>query len=216
MAQQVVVTPSGARYHQLDCPTLKGRTTTLSLEEALKKGYTPCQICKPPHMEVDGFYQVNKENLRYSFQADTSKMVKATVDRVVDGDTVIVNIESPPIVLNSQERVRLIGVDTPETVHPTKQVELFGKEASTFAKRTLEDQTIFLAFDWDLRDKYGRVLAYIYLNNGLCYNALLIQNGYGFAYLNYPFQFMDEFSSYQKEAQRFSKGLWADSGDSSR
>ncbi len=66
-----------------------------------------------------------------------------TVTRVIDGDT---------LVLNGGERVRLIGVDTPETVHPTKPVEYFGKEASAFTKRMAEDQQVYLEYDQGLRE----------------------------------------------------------------
>src|SRR3972149_5333164 len=67
--------------------------------------------------------------------------------RVVDGDTIIVEIES------KQEKVRLIGVDTPETVHPSKPVEYFGKEASIFTKNMVEGKRVRLEHDWQRGDK---------------------------------------------------------------
>ncbi len=92
---------------------------------------------------------------------------------VVDGDTIIVETN------NKNEKVRLIGVDTPETVHPLKPVEDFGKEASDFTRRMVEGKKVRLEFDWQLRDKYGRLLAYVYLGKGTFLNAEIIKQGYG-------------------------------------
>ncbi len=122
--------------------------------------------------------------------------------RVVDGDTIIVEIES------KQEKVRLIGVDTPETVHPSKPVEYFGKEASIFTKNMVEGKRVRLEHDWQRRDKYGRLLAYVYLEDGTFLNAEIIKQGYGFAYTKYPFKYLDEFRQYEREARDNNKGLW--------
>ena len=125
-----------------------------------------------------------------------------TVKRVIDGDTLL---------LSNRERVRLIGVDTPETKHPQKPVERFGKEAYLFTKRMVEDKEVRLEFDWQRRDKYGRLLAYVYLTDGAFLNAEIIKQGYGFAYTKYPFKYLDEFRRYEKEAKENMRGLWKDS-----
>jgi micrococcal nuclease len=122
--------------------------------------------------------------------------------RVIDGDTIIVNIDG------KEERVRLIGVDTPETVHPSKPVEYFGKEASEFTKRMVEGKKVRLEFDWQRRDKYGRLLAYIYLEDGTFLNAEIIKQGYGFAYTRFPFKYLEEFRQYEREARENGRGLW--------
>jgi len=122
--------------------------------------------------------------------------------RVIDGDTIIVEIDG------KQERVRLIGVDTPETVHPSKPVEYFGKEASEFTKRMVEGKKVRLEFDWQKRDKYGRLLAYVYLPDGTFLNAEIIKQGYGFAYTRFPFKYLEEFRQYEREARENSRGLW--------
>ena len=119
--------------------------------------------------------------------------------RVVDGDTII---------LDGKERVRLIGVDTPETVHPSKPVEYFGKEASAFTKRMVEGKRVRLGYDWNRVDKYGRTLAYVYLEDGTFLNAEIIKQGYGHAYTRFPFKHLDEFRRYEKDAMREGKGLW--------
>ncbi len=122
--------------------------------------------------------------------------------RVVDGDTIVVDIGG------KEEKIRLLGVDTPETVHPSKPVEYFGKEASAFTKQMVEGKRVRLEYDWQKRDKYGRLLAYVYLEDGTFLNAEIIKQGYGFAYTNYPFRYLDEFREYQRCAQENKLGLW--------
>jgi len=140
--------------------------------------------------------------------ADFSRMTEAVVPRVVAGDTVAVTVKNPPVGLFARERVRLVGVDTPETVHPSKPVQFFGKEASAFTKAALSKKTVRLAFDRTLRDRYGRLLAYIYTEKGRCFNAELVEKGYGHAYTVFPFQFLEEFRALQKKAREKKAGLW--------
>jgi len=120
--------------------------------------------------------------------------------RVVDGDTII---------LDGQERVRLIGVDTPETKDPRKPVQYFGKEASEFTKRMVEGKKVRLEYDWQRKDKYGRTLAYVYLEDGTFLNAEIIKQGYGHAYTAFPFKYLEEFRQYEREARENQRGLWA-------
>jgi micrococcal nuclease len=122
-----------------------------------------------------------------------------TVKRVIDGDTLL---------LSNRERVRLIGVDTPETKHPKKPVERFGREAYLFTKRMVEGKEVRLEFDWQKRDKYGRLLAYVYLTDGTFLNAEIIKQGYGFAYTRFPFKYLEEFRRYEREARENRTGLW--------
>ncbi len=140
--------------------------------------------------------------------ADFSRMTEAVVTRVVDGDTIAVTVKNPPDGLFTRERVRLVGVDTPETVHPSKPVQFFGKEASAFTKAALSKKTVRLAFDRTLRDRYGRLLAYVYTEKGRCFNAELVEKGYGHAYTAFPFQFLEEFRALQKKARESKAGLW--------
>lgn len=153
-----------------------------------------------------GLYRVH--DLASYKNADFTKMLSAEVSRVVDGDTIAVTIAKPPEGLYRRERVRLIGVDTPETVHPSKPVERFGKEASDFTKAALSKKTVRLAFDKVLRDRYGRLLAYVYLEKGRCFNAELVEKGYGHAYTAFPFQFLEEFRKLQTAAREKKAGLW--------
>jgi len=121
------------------------------------------------------------------------------VEHVVDGDT---------IVLDNGEKVRLIGVDTPETVHPNKGVEHYGIEASEFTENLVEEKNVHLGYDETTRDKYNRLLAYVYLEDGTLLNAEIIKQGYGFAYLNYPFKLSRKFEEYEQQARKNRLGLW--------
>mgnify|MGYP000913844550 CR=1 FL=1 len=147
---------------------------------------------------------------------DVAEYDNASVERVIDGDTIVV-IRHPR--LNMLETVRLIGLDTPETVHPTKAVEYFGKEASNFAKTLLDGKKVILSYDWDSRDKYNRVLAYVWLPatyEGETYNILFnlasISSGYGFVYTSFAFKnyYMEIFIEAERYARLNSVGLWAD------
>jgi micrococcal nuclease len=122
--------------------------------------------------------------------------------RVIDGDTIAVEKNG------KKEKVRLIGVDTPETVHPSKPVEYFGKEASEFTRKNVEGKRVRLEYDWQSRDKYGRLLAYVYIEDGTFLNAEIIRQGYGFAYTRFPFKYLKDFRQYEREARGNNRGLW--------
>ncbi len=119
--------------------------------------------------------------------------------RVIDEDT---------IVLDGNEKVRLIGVDTPETKDPRKPVQYFGNEAYEFTKSQVEGDKVRLEYDQNRIDKYGRTLAYVYLENGAFLNAEIIKQGYGFVYTVFPFKYLEEFRQYEREARENERGLW--------
>ncbi len=129
--------------------------------------------------------------------------VTVRVERVIDGDTLQVRFQG------KKYTVRLIGVDTPETSHPTKAVEYFGRETSAFTKRHLEGKTVRLEKDraGDTVDRYGRRLRYVYLD-GDNFNARLIREGYAHAYRRFPFSKRQEFIRLEKQARERGKGLW--------
>ncbi len=108
--------------------------------------------------------------------------------------------------------MRLIGVDTPETVDPRRPVQYFGHEASRFTKRMALGENVSLEPDPECsnRDKYHRLLRYVYLEDGKLLNAEIIAQGYGFAYTKYPFSRMEEFRRLERRARREAHGLWAE------
>ena len=217
---RVYITATGTKYHTDSCSYLAKSKIPISLSWAVEKGYSPCSRCRPPvpkqtstkHEKLHDavLYRVNTADLSSVHDIDISRATPAMVVNTVDGDTVDVSIVNPPEGLRPRERIRLIGVDTPETVHPLKKVERFGKESSNFTRNGLLEKEVFLALDWQLWDAYGRLLAYVCLPNGSCFNAQLIEEGYGHAYTVYPFQFLEEFRELEQRARAEGRGLWAD------
>jgi len=133
----------------------------------------------------------------------SSELVKVT--KIVDGDTIKVDIGG------SIETVRMIGVDTPEIKDPRKTVQCFGKEASEKTKKLLENQMVRLEADatQNDRDKYSRLLRYIYLKNGTFINKKLIEEGFAFEYTyQVPYLYQAEFKAAQKLAETNNLGLW--------
>jgi micrococcal nuclease len=125
--------------------------------------------------------------------------------RVIDGDTIVVS---------SNEKVRLIGVDTPETVHPKRTVQCFGKDAKEFTRAMVQHRSIHLALDEantarNHKDRYGRTLAYVYFDDGTMLNAELIRRGYAHAYTRFPFRHIVEFRQLERIARSQAVGLWA-------
>lgn len=128
-----------------------------------------------------------------------------TVKRVVDGDTFIVLDDG------NEVRVRMIGIDTPESVSSNKEKNCeYGKVASDFTKTQLEGKTVELEYDTDKTDTYGRTLAYVYVDDEL-FNSILIEKGYAVA-REYPpnVKYSEVFTSAQVEAQKNKVGMWSD------
>ena len=126
-----------------------------------------------------------------------------TVSRVIDGDT----IEISPVI-NGVEDVRLIGVDTPETVDPGEEVEPYGPEASAFATEELAGREVDLEFDEEKIDQYDRVLAYVYTGTSM-FNEELVEKGYAQAYPYPPnTKYEMRFENAQREARASDLGIW--------
>jgi endonuclease YncB( thermonuclease family) len=127
------------------------------------------------------------------------------VTRFSDGDTITVDMNG------RAETVRMIGVDTPETHDPDTPVQCYGAAASAYTKNLIGAQKVRLEADPtnQNRDRYKRLLRYVYLPDGRLLQAEIIKNGYGFAYTSFPFTKKDQFVALEKEAQASSKGLWS-------
>lgn len=129
----------------------------------------------------------------------------ARVDRVVDGDTIAVRVDG------ADERVRYIGVDTPETVKPNAPVECFGQAASAFNRRLVRTgERVTLRFDRELRDRYGRLLAYVYRDrDALFVNARLVGAGAARTLTIAPnTAHAAELARLQAQARAAGRGLW--------
>lgn len=117
-------------------------------------------------------------------------------------------IDVNTLLLSSGEQVELTGVKTSITRRFRKSVSNYMKEASLFVKRLVEGKEIKLEFDWEKRDRYGHLLAYVYLMDGTFINEEIIKQGYGFTDTKYPFKYMEEFRGYEREAKENKIGLW--------
>ena len=128
----------------------------------------------------------------------------ATIIRVIDGDTVVLRLQG------EIETVRLIGVDTPETVHPTKPVECFGPEASAFTHSVLKPKTqVRVQRDVEARDRYQRLLIYLYLIDGTFVNQELLRLGFARTMSIAPnTAFATRFASIETVARENQIGLW--------
>ncbi|HPS65311.1 MAG TPA: thermonuclease family protein [Ignavibacteria bacterium] len=139
----------------------------------------------------------------------------SSVKRVVDGDT---------FELENGERVRLLGIDTPEKFTSNKMdsdakksgldvetIKQLGEAASHYADSLMEGRKIFLVSDPlnDDKDRYGRLLRYIYTEDGMLYNLKIILDGYAFAYTNFPVIMKDTFLNAEESARKNKRGLWS-------
>lgn len=137
---------------------------------------------------------------------DISKFEEFPLVSVIDGDTIKIKYNG------ANENVRFLLVDTPETNHPKLGVQPFGQEAKDFTKQLLEGQdTVFLEFDVSYRDKYNRLLAYIYTADGKSVQEELLKEGLArVAYIYAPnTMHVDWFESIQKSAQQKAVGIWS-------
>jgi micrococcal nuclease len=130
------------------------------------------------------------------------------VKQVVDGDT---------IVLENGQRIRLIGVDSPETGSVSKKPsQRFGKEAADFTRQMVEGKRVRLEYDqanavrgYMDSSPEKRILAYVFLEDGTLLNAEIIRQGYGYAFSKYRFERMEEFRRLEREARENRRGMWA-------
>lgn len=135
------------------------------------------------------------------------ELARAEVVRVVDGDTIIVRLNG------REERLRYIGIDAPESVTPDQPVECFGMEASNENRRLVGGQTVYLEADREDRDRFGRLLRYVYVTEPggdlLMVNLLLVENGYAEAGSFPPNdRYRDELFDAERLAQAGDLGLW--------
>ena len=122
------------------------------------------------------------------------------VTRVIDGDT---------IQIDTGQKVRYIGVNTPETVDPRRPVQCFGKEASAYNKNLVLNKKVKLVKDISEKDKYGRLLRYVYLEDGTFVNLKLVSDGYAHADTFPPdVAHADDFVKAQQQAREAGLGLW--------
>jgi endonuclease YncB( thermonuclease family) len=178
----------------------------------IKKGKTIFPLKKGISLSAEsGITSKSKHTAKTEITAENQT---AVIARVVDGDT---------FVLDTKERVRLIGVDTPEKFQSSKldkdaersqrdkeTIKKLGEAASQYVKELAEGKKVILKTDKysDKTDRHGRLLRYVYLEDGTCINSKIIEAGYGNAYTNFKFEKMDEYCQLEREARINNRGLW--------
>ncbi len=153
------------------------------------------------------FFTSRSSNNKHSLDITKAKTaVESQVIRVVDGDTIIVALNHKP------ETIRLLGINTPETVKPNSPIECYGPEASKYTKELLTDKVVRLESDpsQDNRDKYHRLLRYVFLSN-LNVNNALVHDGFAREYtFKAPYKYQKQFKADQKAAKKNHIGLWGE------
>ena len=139
---------------------------------------------------------------------DPDRLVRGYCSRVVDGDTAWIEVVEDAIPV--AHTYRLIGVDTPETVHPDKPAQYYGREASAFTAETLQNQWVYIEYDLEKTDDYKRHLGYVWLEDGTLFNLTLLEQGYGkFMVIAPNVRYSAFFIAAQKAAQKAELGIWA-------
>ena len=189
----------------------KKKAQNISLEDLMKLG--PKKIIMIIIAAVIVYFFGGENFLTQTLQ-DDSGFTTGIVTRVVDGDTAVIKVDGNDI------RVRMLGVDTPETVHPNKPVQFYGKEASTFTKDYLNGKQVWLEYDASPTDRYNRHLAYVWtskpkninestIRNDM-FNARLLLGGYAKVMIIKPNKrYEDLFKKFEAEAKSSRKGLWS-------
>ena len=159
------------------------------------------------------FYYFNHSTSNETKSFDNTKEY-IVVKRVVDGDTFL---------LSNGERVRLLGIDTPEkyeskkldkdieTTHQDKKtIKKLGQLASDYVKNFVEGKKVYLEKEpnYEDKDRYGRLLRWVYLEDGTFVNGKIVKDGYAQVYEKFPVSKLDELRKYQKEARENNRGLW--------
>src|SRR5699024_932575 len=146
-------------------------------------------------------------------QNKESKGEEVKLTRVIDGDTIIVEMENDKGKL-VEERVRLLLIDTPESVHPTEPVEAFGVESSDYAEEYFKGvDKVHLEIGEDERDKYDRLLAHVWVD-GENFNLHMVEKGYArVAYVYEPnTKYIDEFREAEEKAKKKEENIWSVDG----
>lgn len=125
------------------------------------------------------------------------------VTAVYDGDTLKVKFKN-----GNERKVRLIGIDAPEMNDEREEVLFRAHMAKRFAFFHLYREKIKLTYDWELEDKYGRLLAYVWTEGEGLFNKFILSEGFASVFKNFPFRYRDEFIEAEQEARKLEKGLW--------
>lgn len=212
------------------------RKTTFILSVIIVLVLASVSFSHPGRLDANGGH-TNKQTGEYhyhkgpnaleSLELRRNTVYRAKIERVVDGDTAIISFLPDDGSKYLKERVRFLGVDTPETVHPTKEVQYYGPEASNFTKSQLTDKTVWLQTDVGVKDRYDRMLAYVWIEEpskadlddedairAKMFNAKLLLDGYAQLMTIQPnSRYANLFVHFQREAREAKRGLWGKDPD---
>jgi len=164
----------------------------------------PGELPQLPLQKRETFQLDQQKDVSASFSTNTN----AFIVHAVDGDTLLARLDAEP----GDVRIRLLGINTPETVDPRKPVECFGKEASAIMHNLVDGKRVLLVADVqaDERDKYDRLLRNVHLDDGTDVNAMMVRDGYAYAYLSFPLNPLRkrELKKMQEDAKLSGRGLW--------
>lgn len=199
----VYITKTGAKYHLGSCRYLKKSKIPIDIDDAVARGYTPCSVCSPGNPDQTKPKEKPKDEPKEEKQ-EAPKFIPFQLSRIVDGDTIEVEIQG------KTEKIRYIGIDTPEMTGP----EPWAEEAKAFNAKLLKDRKLYIEFDVQERDKYGRLLGYVYAKDDdseFMVNAQLIRYGYAVLMTIPPnVKYVERFKSAQKKAQEEKLNLWSE------
>ena len=155
---------------------------------------------KPPTPPLSAEQVKSKDFAKYHYNS-------FRVTKIIDGDTL--DIDIPDGKFNST-RIRLLGIDTPETKNDKTGIMYFGPEAAQFTKEMAANKNITVLLDniSSTRDKYNRLLAYIKLDNGKILNEVLLMQGFAYADLRFKHSFYEKYTQLEKSARQNKMGLW--------
>lgn len=191
-------------------PTSKGVTAVLFTGVLILMIATGNEILKQTntYSPLQNFFETTK--IQIGEEKTTTKDGVAyeyfKVLRTIDGDTLEIDMHG------TKEKVRLIGINTPETVDPRREVQCFGKEASARMKELVAGELVRIESDptQSFRDTYDRLLAYVYLEDGQMLNRKMIAEGYAYEYTyGTPYKYQKEFRELVALARTSERGLWS-------
>jgi len=194
----LVIVSTGGENNGNRTPKETSQQTQTSLSQSVENTLTPSP--SEENIKNEDTNNLDLEQNEQSVESIERQELPFKVIKVIDGDT---------IKLENGEVVRYIGIDTPETVHPSKPVQCFGREASNKNKELVEGKLVRLEKDITDRDKYGRLLRYVWVGD-LFVNDYLVRQGYAYVYTYPPdVKYSEQFVQAQREARENNRGLWA-------
>jgi hypothetical protein len=168
------------------------------------------------YSQSKNIYKVNDNNVKSIYDVKIQNLLMVYVNRVDEDGSMIVDIENPPDGLNRRERVIMIGIGNIDNgdrrfdrpLLRRDRTQNLSPEAYTYMQQIVEKQYVYLAFDWELRDRRENLLAYVFFKSGGDLNGILIRQGLARMDRQYVFHFEEQFDRFENSAQVQRYGVW--------